>query len=155
MSHIFPSGIMVVLAPAFVSTLLVYAWTPLLVKPDRLVFLPGSQPGSVNLEAATRGDNCHGGCNKAVEPVHNWRGGMMSQAARAPRWDADPEHQWCYSRCHETNHTMRATVAGASHTDSSLTPGSTYCDAVAADRDSGGAVGESGFSAVVCAVPTR
>ncbi len=48
-------------------------------------FLPGSQPGqSGQLETPDKCDNCHGGYNTAVEPAFNWRGGMMSQAARDP-----------------------------------------------------------------------
>ena len=47
--------------------------------------LPGSQPGqSGNLESPDKCDNCHGGYNTAVEPAFNWRGSMMSQAARDP-----------------------------------------------------------------------
>ncbi|MCX8091165.1 MAG: fibronectin type III domain-containing protein [Verrucomicrobiae bacterium] len=72
----------------FVGVLLVYGWTPLPIKQDRRVFMPGSQQGAVNLESATRCDNCHGGYNKAVEPAHNWRGGMMANAARDPLWAA-------------------------------------------------------------------
>lgn len=46
---------------------------------------PGTQPGQVgNLESPDRCDNCHGGYNLAVEPAHNWRGSMMSQAGRDP-----------------------------------------------------------------------
>jgi hypothetical protein len=48
-------------------------------------FLPGSQPGqSGQLETPDKCDNCHGGYNQAVEPAFNWRGSMMSQAARDP-----------------------------------------------------------------------
>jgi hypothetical protein len=72
----------------FVGALLTYAWTPVPVKQDRNVFMPGSQPGSVALESAGRCDNCHGGYNKAIEPAHNWRGGMMANAARDPLWAA-------------------------------------------------------------------
>ena len=68
---------------SFVAT-----WTALPVKEDRLVFMPGSQPGSVDLESAARCDNCHGGYNQAVEPAHNWRGSMMASAARDPLWAA-------------------------------------------------------------------
>jgi hypothetical protein len=71
-----------------IGALLVYGWTPLSVKQDRLVFMPGSQPGSVALESANRCDNCHGGYNKAIEPAYNWRGGMMANAARDPMWAA-------------------------------------------------------------------
>jgi hypothetical protein len=48
-------------------------------------FMPGSQPGqSGNIETPDKCDNCHGGYDAAVEPAFNWRGGMMSQAARDP-----------------------------------------------------------------------
>ncbi|MBN2104879.1 hypothetical protein JW835_12635 [bacterium] len=48
-------------------------------------FLPGSQPGqSGNTELPDKCDNCHGGYDLSVEPSFNWRGGMMSQAARDP-----------------------------------------------------------------------
>jgi PKD repeat protein len=48
-------------------------------------FMPGSQPGeSGNLEHPGKCDNCHGGYDLAVEPAFNWRGSMMSQAARDP-----------------------------------------------------------------------
>ncbi len=48
-------------------------------------FLPGSQIGqSGNIETPDKCDNCHGGYNQAVEPAFNWRGSMMSQAARDP-----------------------------------------------------------------------
>jgi hypothetical protein len=48
-------------------------------------FLPGSQPGqSGQLETPQKCDNCHGGYDLAVEPAFNWRGSMMSQAARDP-----------------------------------------------------------------------
>lgn len=48
-------------------------------------FLPGSQPGqSGNIETPDKCDNCHGGYDQKVEPAFNWRGSMMSQAARDP-----------------------------------------------------------------------
>jgi len=48
-------------------------------------FFPGSQPNqSGNLETPDKCDNCHGGYDQAVEPAFNWRGSMMSQAARDP-----------------------------------------------------------------------
>lgn len=48
-------------------------------------FLAGSQPGqSGQLETPDRCDNCHGGYDRSVEPAFNWRGSMMSQAARDP-----------------------------------------------------------------------
>jgi hypothetical protein len=48
-------------------------------------FLPGSQPNqSGNLESPDKCDNCHGGYDIEVEPAFNWRGSMMSQAARDP-----------------------------------------------------------------------
>ncbi len=62
------------------------AWTPVPVKDDRNVFMPGSQQGSANLESQGRCDNCHGGYDQAVEPAFNQYGSMMSQAARDPLW---------------------------------------------------------------------
>jgi hypothetical protein len=48
-------------------------------------FLAGSQPGeSGQLETPDKCDNCHGGYDLSVEPAFNWRGNMMSQAARDP-----------------------------------------------------------------------
>ncbi|MDP2359650.1 MAG: hypothetical protein Q8O14_02695 [bacterium] len=48
--------------------------------------LPGSQPGqSGTLENPSHCDNCHANYGEqAVEPFHNWRGGMMAQAMRDP-----------------------------------------------------------------------
>jgi hypothetical protein len=47
--------------------------------------MPGSQPNdSGTLQALNKCDACHGGYDEAVEPVFNWRGSMMSQAARDP-----------------------------------------------------------------------
>lgn len=62
------------------------AWTPVPVKDDRNVFMPGSQQGSANLESQGRCDNCHGGYDQAVEPAFNQYGSMMAQAARDPLW---------------------------------------------------------------------
>jgi len=67
---------------------MLHAWTPFPVQEDHLLFMPGSQQGSVSLESANRCDNCHGGYNTAVEPAHNWRGSMMAHAARDPLWAA-------------------------------------------------------------------
>jgi hypothetical protein len=61
---------------------LVYAQAPTTIND---FFLPGSQPQeSGNIETPDKCDNCHGGYDAAVEPAHNWRGSMMSQAARDP-----------------------------------------------------------------------
>jgi hypothetical protein len=63
------------------------AWTPLPVKDDPLLFMPGSQPGDTqSMDQAGRCENCHSGYNAAVEPGSNWRGSMMAQAARDPLW---------------------------------------------------------------------
>src|SRR3990172_2779644 len=72
----------------FFIVFVAYSWTPMPVNQDQRIFMPGSQPGSANLESATRCDNCHGGYNLAVEPAHNWRGSMMANAARDPLWMA-------------------------------------------------------------------
>jgi hypothetical protein len=68
------------------SAAVAYAWDPIPVVDDQNVFMPGSQPGSANLESAGRCDNCHGGYDQAVEPAFNQYGSMMSQAARDPLW---------------------------------------------------------------------
>lgn len=48
-------------------------------------FLPGSQiDQSGGFESPDKCDNCHGGYDAKVEPAFNWRGSMMSQAARDP-----------------------------------------------------------------------
>jgi hypothetical protein len=73
---------------AAVTSLLLLAWIQVPVDQDPVVAMPGSQPRSVLLEAPTNCENCHGGYNRAVEPAHNWRGSMMSQAARDPLWFA-------------------------------------------------------------------
>jgi hypothetical protein len=83
-------AVAIVLAAAFVAlagAASASAWTPLPVKDDPLLFMPGSQPGSVqNFENAGRCENCHSGYNQAVEPGSHWRGSMMAQAARDPLW---------------------------------------------------------------------
>jgi len=61
------------------------SWTPLPVKDDPLVRMPGTQPTEgVRLEAPSRCMNCHSGYDPAVEPGSNWQGSMMAQAARDP-----------------------------------------------------------------------
>lgn len=60
-----------------------FAWTPLAVKDDPLVRMPGSQQGQGTLEAANRCMNCHSGYGQpAAEPGSMWQGSMMAQAAR-------------------------------------------------------------------------
>jgi hypothetical protein len=59
-----------------------FAWTPLAVKDDPLVRMPGTQPGQATLESPNRCLNCHAGYNSAVEPGFNWQGSMMAHAAR-------------------------------------------------------------------------
>jgi len=45
--------------------------------------MPGSQPAQhIDLTQSNDCTRCHGGYNKAVEPVFNWEGSMMAQAAR-------------------------------------------------------------------------
>jgi hypothetical protein len=70
------------IAVFFVAAMAVLAGLPTTIDD---FFLPGSQPGqSGNLETPSKCDNCHGGYNISVEPAFNWRGSMMSQAARDP-----------------------------------------------------------------------
>lgn len=74
-----------------VSLLLVFLassalpWTPISVKDDPLVRMPGTQPvpeNNVDIEGPNRCMNCHGGYDSAVEPAFNWQGSMMAQSAR-------------------------------------------------------------------------
>jgi hypothetical protein len=65
------------------------AWTPIPVKDDPLLRMPGSQPEQgISLEGSNRCLNCHAGYNSSVEPGYNWMGSMMAQAARDPIWYA-------------------------------------------------------------------
>jgi hypothetical protein len=75
-------GSLVVLLVVFWVAGYAHAWTPLPVKDDQNVFMPGSQPGEGgNSETPGKCDNCH------TEPItSNWRGSMMAQAARDPLW---------------------------------------------------------------------
>jgi len=69
------------------STLLLFMFALVFISATTInnFFMPGSQPGqSGNIETPDRCDNCHGGYDQTVEPAFNWRGGMMSQAARDP-----------------------------------------------------------------------
>jgi len=72
-----------------VGTYLAGDWGPLPVKDDPALRMPGAQPGqNINLESSGRRLNCHAGYGTSVEPGHNWKGSMMAQAARDPRWPA-------------------------------------------------------------------
>ncbi|NIM58859.1 MAG: hypothetical protein GTO16_07955 [Candidatus Aminicenantes bacterium] len=67
--------------------LIIYSWTPVPVKDDQTLFMPGTQPGGAGVaETSDKCDNCHGNYNPSVEPAYNWRGSMMAQAARDPLW---------------------------------------------------------------------
>ncbi|AQT69681.1 hypothetical protein STSP2_02876 [Anaerohalosphaera lusitana] len=67
------------------SLFAIAAWTPLAVKDDPLVRMPGTQPGDgVDLEGPGRCLNCHADYDPAVEPGFNWSGSMMAQSARDP-----------------------------------------------------------------------
>jgi len=63
-----------------------WSWEALAVKDDPLLFMPGSQPGSVALPANSNCTNCHAGYDPVSEPFHKWQGSMMAQAARDPLW---------------------------------------------------------------------
>jgi len=62
----------------------IYAWTSLPVVQDSLVFMPGTQPNQVALEAPNRCLNCHADLAKPVHIGFDWKGSMMAQAARDP-----------------------------------------------------------------------
>jgi len=73
-------GVTTVFAVIFVAG----AWTPKPVAQDPLVRMPGSQPGSLTLEAPGNCMTCHSGYDSTVEPGFNWQGSMMGQTARDP-----------------------------------------------------------------------
>jgi len=58
------------------------------VTEDQNLFMPGSQQGSATVDSVTQCDNCHAGYDTSAEPVYNWRGSMMANAARDPLWIA-------------------------------------------------------------------
>ncbi|MEA3335718.1 MAG: multiheme c-type cytochrome [Chloroflexota bacterium] len=62
----------------------VYADPPLPATDDPLVRMPGTQPGQAMVESPANCAICHGDYDPDVEPWSNWRGSMMSQAARDP-----------------------------------------------------------------------
>lgn len=67
------------------STATAFGWTPVPVKDDPLVRMPGTQPApenSADIESPKRCTNCHGGYNQTIEPTFNWQGSMMAQSAR-------------------------------------------------------------------------
>ena len=71
------------------SPTLANAWTPLPVRDDPLLRMPGSQPAAFNaagvpLEGSGRCLNCHDGYAPEVDPGFHWEGSMMAQAARDP-----------------------------------------------------------------------
>jgi hypothetical protein len=79
---------------------LALAWTPLPVKQDQNLFMPGTQQGDATLERAESNClNCHAGYDPIAEPGENWQGSMMAQAARDPLWKtcltvADQDSIW-------------------------------------------------------------
>ncbi len=73
------------LIPGFVLILLAFA-VPTTIED---FFFPGSQPGeSGNLDSPDKCVSCHGGYDIKIEPVFNWSGSMMAQAARDPLYEA-------------------------------------------------------------------
>ena len=71
------------LATSAVAAVALLSWTPLPVADDPLLRMPGTQPGTVTLEAPNRCLNCHADYGEPdAEPGSNWRGTMMAQAGR-------------------------------------------------------------------------
>jgi hypothetical protein len=167
------------LVPLLFGPFDVHAWTELPVHEDKLVFMPGSQQGTVSLESATRCDNCHGGYNKAVEPAHNWRGSMMASVGVIPQCTAPPYPTGVKATPGKRKATLswtavlgatgynvyyaqggkysfRAKVTGTNYTDTGLTTGNTYCYAVSTFVNCEGQEVESEtYSPPVCTVLTR
>ena len=81
------SFLLVILLASSVSLVAVYSWDPLHVAEDQNLFQPGTQPGETSVFTDLQNcGTCHGGYDKDVEPLHNWKGSMMAQAARDPLW---------------------------------------------------------------------
>jgi hypothetical protein len=75
------SKIPVVLIVLAVIVLLAFAVPTTLID----FFFPGSQQGeSGSLDGPSKCASSHGGYNKSTEPLLNWTGSMMAQAARDP-----------------------------------------------------------------------
>lgn len=95
------------------------AWTPLPVKEDPLVRMPGTQPTPENnpdVEDSSRCLNCHGDYNRAVEPAFNWKGSMMAQAGRdfmywACLTTAAQDSIWAVGRPNATDICLRCHMA--------------------------------------------
>ena len=81
------SFLLVLLLISSVNLVAVYSWDPLPVAEDQNLFQPGTQPGETGVFTDPQNcGTCHGGYDKDVEPLHNWKGSMMAQAARDPLW---------------------------------------------------------------------
>ncbi|MCX7992050.1 MAG: cytochrome c family protein [Fimbriimonadales bacterium] len=79
-----PLGLLMLFATQ-TGFLLQTGWTPLPVRDDPLVRMPGTQPGQgVKLESPDRCQNCHSGYDPVAEPWTMWQGSMMAQSARDP-----------------------------------------------------------------------
>lgn len=57
-------------------------WVATPVAGDPLVRMPGTQPDQgVNIDGPSQCINCHADYDPLTEPVNNWQGSMMAQAA--------------------------------------------------------------------------
>lgn len=134
------SLIFALISPALAGLNLSYAFTPLAVRDDPLVRMPGSQPppdNDISLESPDRCQNCHAGYDSEVEPGFNWRGSMMAQSARdflffACLTVAAQDSTWAIGRPNATDicercHFPKGWIEGRSDpTNASLMTGSDY-----------------------------
>ena len=100
---------LIVLASVFAFAATSYAFLANVVPTD--IEQPGTQPEEVGtFLGVDKCDNCHGGYDQSVEPIHTWRGGMMANASRDPLFwatlavaeqDFDGSGDLCL-RCHTT-----------------------------------------------------
>ncbi|MFN2187691.1 MAG: hypothetical protein ACK2T3_02905, partial [Candidatus Promineifilaceae bacterium] len=59
------------------------AWVPVPADEDPLVRMPGSQPDQgIVVGGPSQCVNCHADYDPLTQPVENWQGSMMAQAAR-------------------------------------------------------------------------
>lgn len=101
----------VALLVCFVISSSVQAWTPVAVRTDPLVRMPGTQPGTIVFEPPNYCE-CHKEYDLAVEPQKNWQGSMMSQASRdflfwSAMTSAAQDSIWAFGRPAATDTCLR------------------------------------------------
>ena len=125
----------------FLLLITLFAYSPVWganIVPNQIK-LPGTQPNEiVSLDTVETCANCHGNYDQNVEPLHNWRGSMMSHAGRDPIFwatltiaeqDFDGAGDLCI-RCHNAAGWLdgRSTPTDGSGLDETLDRNGVQCD---------------------------